>query len=123
MLLLNAVLPSIVLRGSCDLKGKDFQLWIASLGLRGEKKINLNFCFELCIRGCTKPSLRDVGKIFWIIYFMISLQLPFLEKMCIKEAQQTCAQLNETSSLSYHTFRLIVPRLDIFLSFSIYVYL
>lgn len=64
MLLLTTVLPSVVLRGSCDLKGLDFQLWIASLSLR-EKKIisfNLNFYSELYVRGCTKPDLRDDGK-------------------------------------------------------------
>lgn len=88
MLLLITVLPS-VLRGSCDLKGIGFQFWIASLGLRGIFFLNLNFYSKLCIKGYTKPDLGDIGKISCIIYFMIPLQLPFLEKVYIKEAQQT----------------------------------
>lgn len=112
MLLLTTVLPSVVFRGSCNLEGIDFQLWIASLVLRGTEKFYsffLSFCSELCSKGWTTPDLRDDVKITWIICFMIPLWLPYLEKIYIEGAQQTCAKLNKASSLFYQAFRLTVP--------------
>lgn len=100
-------------------------LWIASLGLR-ENLIfffNLNFYSEFCIRGCTKADLRDDGRISWIIYFMIPLQVPLSEKMYVKEADQNCALLNETSNLSYHSMRLIIQDWAFFLSFDFLFFL
>lgn len=105
MLLLTAI-PSMCCPQSLMWpEGHRFSALDCLIRLKRDFFFNLKFYSKLCIRDYTKPDLRDIGEIYWIIYFMIPLQLPFLEKMYIKEAQQTYAQQNEISSLSYHTFR------------------